>query len=42
MTAFDLVVKNGAGVILSAVAWFLWCAGVAIVIRACRWNGGGK
>jgi hypothetical protein len=42
MNLFDLIVANGAGIILSAVAWFLYCAGVALVIRACRWNGGGK
>jgi hypothetical protein len=34
MTAFNLIVIS--------LAWFLYCAGLALVIRACRWNGGGK
>jgi hypothetical protein len=42
MRAIDFVTANGAGFILAALAWFLYCAGVAVVIRACRWNGGGK
>ena len=42
MRGIDYIVADGAGWIICAVAWFLYCAGVALVIRACRWNGGVK